>query len=143
MADRLTPEARSALMSRIRGKDTKPELAVRRMLHAMGYRFRLHRKDLPGRPDIVFPGRRKVIFVHGCFWHGHEGCRHAARPSTRADFWAAKIAGNRARDGRNLVSLRDAGWGPLVLWECEIEGDAAALAAWVSAFLGAAGRGNT
>jgi DNA mismatch endonuclease (patch repair protein) len=143
MADRLTPEARSALMSRIRGKDTKPELAVRRMLHAMGYRFRLHRKDLPGRPDIVFPGRRKVIFVHGCFWHGHEGCRFATRPSTRADFWAAKIDGNRARDARNLASLRDAGWETELLWECEIEGDHGTLAARVSAFLGAAGRANT
>jgi DNA mismatch endonuclease (patch repair protein) len=143
MADRLTPEARSALMSRIRGKDTKPELAVRRMLHAMGYRFRLHRKDLPGRPDIVFPGRRKVIFVHGCFWHGHEGCRLAARPSTRADFWAAKIDGNRARDARNLASLRDAGWEAHVLWECGIEGHHDTLAARVSAFLGAAGRANT
>lgn len=143
MADRLTPEARSALMSRIRGKDTQPELAVRRMLHAMGYRFRLHRKDLPGRPDIVLPGRRKTIFVHGCFWHGHEGCRFASRPSTRSDFWAAKIAGNRARDARNLVSLDGAGWSSLVLWECEIEGDRAALAGRVSTFLGAAGRGNT
>lgn len=118
MADVFTPEQRSALMARIRGKDTKPEMVVRRMLHAMGYRFRVHRRDLPGRPDIVLPGRGAVIFVHGCFWHGHPGCRLAAVPATRRDFWLAKIATNRARDRRAVAALRRAGWSVAVVWEC-------------------------
>lgn len=120
MTDRISPEARSTLMSRIRGKDTKPELVVRRMLHAMGYRFRLHRRDLPGTPDIVLPGRRKVIFVHGCFWHGHEGCRFATKSATRPDFWAAKISANQARDRRSVGRLRRLGWSVGIVWECGI-----------------------
>jgi DNA mismatch endonuclease (patch repair protein) len=119
MADRLTPEARSALMSRIRGKDTKPELAVRRMLHSMGYRFRLHRKDLPGRPDIVFPGRRKVIFVHGCFWHGH-GCKIGRPPGSRLEYWGPKIEANRTRDRRKSAELRASGWSVATLWQCAL-----------------------
>lgn len=105
-------------MARIRGKDTKPELVVRRLLHAMGYRFRLHRRDLPGTPDIVLPGRGAVIFLHGCFWHGHEGCRFATKPATRGDFWAAKIEANRRRDRLAVRGLRRLGWRVMVVWEC-------------------------
>ena len=121
-------------MSRIRGKDTQPELVVRRLAHAMGYRFRLHRRDLPGSPDLVFPGRRKVIFVHGCFWHGHE-CRKAHLPRTRTDYWAAKIQRNRERDVASLDALRATGWEVLVIWECEIK-DRGALGSRIRAFLG-------
>ena len=116
--DRLTPEQRSENMSRIRVKDTKPEMAVRRLAHAMSYRFRLHRRDLPGSPDMVFPRRRKVIFVHGCFWHGHD-CRIAHVSRTRPAYWSAKIERNRARDASNLESLRVLDWDALVIWECE------------------------
>src|ERR1700733_11715195 len=105
MVDQLTIEQRSALMSRIRGKDTKPELLVRRMLHAMGFRFRLHRKDLPGKPDVVLVGAKKAIFVHGCYWHGHR-CASGQLPKSRVDFWSAKIGGNRLRDARNVRALR-------------------------------------
>lgn len=119
MVDRFTPEARSRLMASIRGKDTKPEMVVRRLLHAMGYRFRLHRRDLPGTPDIVLPGRRAVVFVHGCFWHRHAGCRLAAIPATRRDFWEAKIAANKARDRRAVAQLRRDGWRVAVVWECQ------------------------
>ncbi|MBX3611534.1 MAG: DNA mismatch endonuclease Vsr [Hydrogenophaga sp.] len=106
------------MMSGIRGKNTLPELQVRKALFGMGYRFRLHRKDLPGRPDIVLPRRRIAILVHGCFWHGHANCRYARTPSTRTEFWTAKLAGNRLRDQRDLESLRVAGWRTLVVWEC-------------------------
>jgi DNA mismatch endonuclease (patch repair protein) len=116
--DRLTPEARSALMSRIRSKDTNPELAVRRLLHSLGYRFRLHRRVLPGTPDIVLPGRGAVIVVHGCFWHGHDGCRLAAKPATRPEFWSAKIAANKRRDRLAIGRLRRLGWRVMVVWEC-------------------------
>jgi DNA mismatch endonuclease, patch repair protein len=117
--DTLTPEARSRLMSRIRGKDTKPELIVRSMLHRMGYRFRIHRKDLPGRPDIVLPTHKKVVLVHGCFWHGHL-CKIAPGPKSNKEYWSPKIGANRARDERNKAALIDLGWGVLELWECEI-----------------------
>ncbi len=107
-------------MSRIRGKDTKPELAVRRMLHAMGYRFRLHRKDLPGRPDIVLPRHKLALFVHGCFWHGCEKCDRGLRKAkSNANFWAAKVAENRERDARNLGALTALGWRVEVVWECD------------------------
>lgn len=118
-ADSLTPEARSALMSRIGPRDSKPEVAVRRLLHRLGYRFRLHRRDLPGTPDIVFPSRRKVIFVHGCFWHRHPGCRAASTPKARADFWARKFDDNVARDARKIAALDVSGWSVLVVWSCE------------------------
>lgn len=111
--------ARSRNMARIRAKDTKPELIVRSVAHRHGYRFRLHGRGLPGRPDLVFPSRRKVIFVHGCFWHQHPGCRYATRPATRAKFWAAKLDGNRQRDTRVCRELERLGWGVLVVWECE------------------------
>lgn len=117
--DFLTPAERSAVMARIRGKDTQPELAVRRILFGLGYRYRLHAKGLPGRPDLVFPIRRKVIFVHGCFWHGHS-CLGGRLPATRSDFWTAKISGNKRRDRRNRAALRRLGWEALVVWECSL-----------------------
>ena len=123
MADVLTPEQRRLNMSRIRGRDTKPELLLRRGLHRLGFRFRLQRRDLPGRPDLVFPGRKAVVFAHGCFWHGHD-CPLCRLPATRTEFWAAKIAGNRARDRRALDELRTAGWRVLVVWECALRGPA-------------------
>ena len=119
MADRLTPEARSRNMAKIRGRDTKPELRVRRVAHALGLRFRLQRRDLPGTPDLVFPGRRIALFVHGCFWHRHPGCRFAYTPKSRIAFWQAKFDGNVARDRRKEDDLRAAGWTPVVIWECE------------------------
>ena len=111
---------RSRNMAAIRGKDTAPELAVRKMLHGMGLRFRLHRKDLPGRPDIVLPRHRTVVFVHGCFWHRHESCRFTTTPKTRREFWQAKFDGNVARDSRNQADLVELGWRVLVVWECEL-----------------------
>lgn len=117
--DTITPAKRSALMSRIRSKNTRPELAVRSILHRLGYRFRLHRKDLPGRPDIVLPKHRKIILVQGCFWHGHT-CRLASKPKSNEGYWSTKIAGNRARDARTLKALAEQGWTVLELWECEV-----------------------
>lgn len=119
MVDRLTSRERSALMARIGPRDTKPELIVRRLLHVAGYRYRLHAANLPGRPDIVFPGRRAVIFVHGCFWHRHDGCRLATTPGTRVDFWTAKFEANRKRDQRATEQLNAAGWSALIIWQCE------------------------
>lgn len=118
-ADRLSPTQRSALMGRIRAEDTAPELAVRRLLHGQGYRYVLHDARLPGRPDMVFPSRRKVIFVHGCFWHGHD-CGRGFVPRTRTDFWTAKIAANQARDQRCMRRLRRLGWGVMTVWECAV-----------------------
>lgn len=118
--DRHTKKQRSYNMSRIKGKDTKPEILLRKWLWANGYRYRLHRKDLPGKPDIVFPGRRKVIFVHGCFWHRHD-CRYFKWPKTNVDFWQEKISGNVSRDHRNIAELKKMGWQTLVIWECEIK----------------------
>lgn len=118
--DRLSPERRSWLMSRIRGKDTKPELAVRSLLHRLGYRFRLHRKDLPGTPDIVLPGRGIAVFVHGCFWHGHA-CKRDKMPKSKTTYWAEKIEANRRRDARKRRALRSLGWSVVVVWECELK----------------------
>ncbi|HEX2748577.1 MAG TPA: very short patch repair endonuclease [Verrucomicrobiales bacterium] len=118
--DRLTKEQRSWNMSRIRSKHTKPEVAVRRMLHGMGVRFRLHRAGLPGKPDIVLGPRKLVIFVHGCFWHRHPGCREATMPTGNRDFWQAKLEGNAARDLRHRAELRKLGWRVAVVWECEV-----------------------
>ena len=108
-------------MSKIKGKDTKPELLVRRLTHRLGYRYRLHRKSLPGRPDLVFGPRRKVIFVHGCFWHRHEDsdCKLARLPKSRLDFWLPKLEANKERDERNIFELRKLGWDVLVIWECQ------------------------
>lgn len=108
-------------MSRVKGRDTKPEILVRSIVHRLGYRFRLHGKKLPGRPDVVLPRHRKVIFVHGCFWHGHLGCRRAARPSTNSEFWDKKIDGNIARDAINIGALHQAGWKVLVVWQCAMK----------------------
>ena len=119
MTDKLTPEKRSWNMSRIKGRDTAPELAVRKLLHAAGYRFRLHRKDLPGRPDIVLPKHKTVIFVHGCFWHSH-GCKDSGTPKTNTGFWASKLADNARRDIKNQTLLTQQGWNVQVIWECEI-----------------------
>lgn len=127
MADRLTPEARSANMSRVRNKNTKPELRVRSVLHRAGYRFRLHGRDLPGSPDIVLPKWRTVVLVHGCFWHGHEGCRRSKLPSTRADFWSGKVAKNRARDDAAQQSLEALGYRVVTLWECELKDESSIL----------------
>lgn len=120
--DKLTPKARSRNMSRIRSKDTSPELATRRFLHGRGLRFRLHRRDLPGKPDIVFAGRRACVFVHGCFWHGCPHCVDGTRRvKSNASYWLEKVAGNRVRDERHRVALEAAGWTVFVVWECEIE----------------------
>jgi len=118
MADHLTAERRSWNMSRISAKNTKPELAVRSLLHRMGYRFRLHRKDLPGRPDLVLPKYGTVVFVHGCFWHGHKGCPRANIPKSSRSYWIDKLAKNAARDKRNQRKLRKEGWRVLTVWEC-------------------------
>jgi DNA mismatch endonuclease (patch repair protein) len=120
MVDIVSPEKRSSMMSGIRGKDTKPEIIIRCLLHQFGYRFRLHRKDLPGRPDIVLPKWRTVIFVNGCYWHGHEDCHLFRPPKTRTEFWTNKIENNQARDQRNHTALEDAGWKVLVIWECAV-----------------------
>lgn len=119
MTDKISKERRSANMRAIRNKDTTPELGVRRLVHSFGYRYRLHRRDLPGKPDLVFGPRRKVIFVHGCYWHGH-GCKvgGTGAKSNRA-YWGPKISGNKARDKRRLIELRKLGWKCLVVWECE------------------------
>lgn len=120
--DTLTPQERSARMARIKGKDTRPELTARRLVHGLGYRYRLHRKDLPGKPDMVFPGRRAVIFVHGCFWHRHPDpdCKLARLPKSRLEFWEDKLARNRARDLDVEQRLNESGWRVLILWECEL-----------------------
>ncbi|THF61408.1 DNA mismatch endonuclease Vsr [Pseudothauera nasutitermitis] len=119
MSDPLAGERRSALMRSVRRSDTTPEIVVRRLLHALGVRFRLHRKDLPGTPDIVLPGRRTVIFVHGCFWHRHEGCSKATFPKTRRDFWSEKFVANVARDVAKTAALEGDGWKVRIVWECE------------------------
>ena len=119
MVDRLTPERRSWLMSRVRGKDTGPELRVRRVAHALGLRFRLHRKDLPGKPDLVFPKHHLALFVHGCFWHRHPGCRKATDPKSREQYWRTKFANNVRRDARVVQQLEDLGWRVETIWECE------------------------
>jgi DNA mismatch endonuclease (patch repair protein) len=119
-SDVLSPAERSALMSRIRGKDTTPERAVRSMVHGLGYRFRLHGRDLPGRPDLVLPRLRTVIFVHGCFWHRHARCRYATTPATRRAFWLEKFERNVERDRRTAAALRRFGWSVITVWECQL-----------------------
>ncbi|MBS0218776.1 MAG: DNA mismatch endonuclease Vsr [Proteobacteria bacterium] len=137
MVDVVSPADRSRMMSGIQGKNTKPELTVRRMLFASGYRFRLHRRDLPGAPDIVMPGRKVAIFVHGCFWHMHQGCRFAKMPATRPEFWKAKLEANVERDRRAVEKLRALGWRVLCVWECSTRdvqaatGMQAAMSAWL------------
>jgi len=132
--DNLLPNQRSKQMSLIRSKDTKPELLVRRLVHGLGYRYRLHRADLPGTPDLVFPSKKKVIFVHGCFWHGHA-CRFGRRlPKSRLEYWTQKIQGNSARDKAMLRRLRGMGWKILVLWGCQLQ-ESQRLATRVTRFL--------
>ena|SRR2546422_11679747 len=121
MRDLLTKERRSWNMSRIRGKDTSPEKRVRSQLHRMGYRFRLHRKDLPGNPDVVFVSRRIALFVHGCFWHRHPRCKNCTTPTNNRRFWLNKLEGNAARDKRNQQALNKLGWRTMVIWECQTE----------------------
>lgn len=125
MADIVDAPTRSAMMAGIRGKNTKPEMLVRRFLHRSGFRFQLHRKDLPGRPDIVLPRYRTVVEVRGCFWHRHENCRFAYTPKSNRAFWEAKLNGNRERDLRNLQKLRELGWRVIEVWECELADDQA------------------
>jgi DNA mismatch endonuclease (patch repair protein) len=127
MADRISRERRSWNMSRIRGENTRPERAVRSLLHRMGFRFRLHRRDLPGTPDIVLPKYRTVVFVHGCYWHRHPGCRYAYTPKSRVEFWKTKFSQNVKRDVRVRSELEALGWNIVVVWECELQ-DSEALA---------------
>ncbi len=121
MTDVFSKEKRSWIMSRVKGHDTKPEMLVRSFIHRMGFRFRIHRRDLPGKPDIVLPRHRKVIFVNGCFWHGHKNCLRSKRPSTNQSFWNKKLDRNLERDKRYCQELRQMGWTVLVVWECEMK----------------------
>ena len=120
MADTVSPEIRSQIMARVKSKDSKPEMVVRRLLHGLGYRYRLHRSDLPGRPDITFPSKRKVVFVNGCFWHYHSGCPNVRVPKSNQDYWLPKLERNRARDLRNLHLLEEQGWAATTIWECQL-----------------------
>jgi DNA mismatch endonuclease, patch repair protein len=119
--DKLDAQRRSENMRRIKSKNTKPEVLLRSLLHRQGYRFRIHCKDLPGKPDIVFPGRRKVVFVHGCFWHQHQDCREGRIPSSRQDYWGPKLKRNRERDAAAIAELRERGWEVEIVWECEVD----------------------
>jgi len=121
-----TPEVRRQTMQAVKSKDTGPELTVRRLAHRLGYRFRLHRQDLPGKPDLTFPRLRKVLFVHGCFWHGHDCARGCRVPKMNTDYWRTKIARNRARDATNAAALRTKGWIVGVIWECQLKEPACA-----------------
>jgi len=116
--DSFNPAERSQVMRAVKSRDTGIEMTVRRLLHRQGFRYRLHRKDLPGKPDIVFPSRRKVIFVHGCFWHQHPVCHHADRPASNSDYWNTKLNGNVARDAKHIAALQEQGWRVLIVWEC-------------------------
>ncbi|MGM9857192.1 MAG: very short patch repair endonuclease [Candidatus Limisoma sp.] len=121
MTDVLSKEQRKRCMSHVRGKDTKPEVMVRQFLFAQGFRYRLYRKDLPGKPDIVLPKYRTVIFINGCFWHGHSGCKYATIPEANHDFWLAKISGNVERDKSNYAKLFELGWKVIEIWQCELK----------------------
>ena len=134
MADTVSPATRSRIMAQVKSKGMKPELRVRRLLHGLGYRYRLHRADLPGRPDLVFPARRKVVFVNGCFWHRHAGCGKVRIPATNRDYWLAKLERNHARDIRNIALLTGQGWAVATVWECELR-DLAATAERLVDFL--------
>jgi DNA mismatch endonuclease (patch repair protein) len=133
MADTRTPQQRRRIMQSVKTRDTGPELTVRRIVYGLGYRYRLNAKKLPGRPDIVFPGRRRVIFVHGCFWHGH-GCRKGQAPKSRLDYWEPKLRTNRERDAAQVRSLEALGWSVLIVWQCETA-DPGALAAKLQDFI--------
>nr|WP_255475826.1 very short patch repair endonuclease [Luteimonas sp. 9C] len=131
----MSAEKRSLLMSRIRGKDTMPEITIRRILWRDGFRYRLHTRALPGRPDLVLPGRRAAIFVHGCFWHAHRGCSYFRLPKTRPEFWEEKLRRNRERDKAATRDLVDAGWRVAIVWECAVRADAAAVGYLLGAWL--------
>lgn len=120
MTDVFSKDKRKWIMGRVKGQDTKPEILVRSLIHRMGYRFRLHRRDLPGNPDIVLPKHRKIVFVNGCFWHGHEGCARSKRPTSNEHFWTDKLDQTQARDQRYRAELVEMGWRILTVWECEI-----------------------
>ena len=135
--DVFSKEKRSQVMAAVRGKDTAPELRVRRLLWRTGYRYRLHAETLPGKPDLALPGRRAAVFVHGCFWHGHDCARGARAPKANAAYWSGKIARNRSRDERVAAELRDMGWRPVIVWECELR-DRTALARRLKRELGQA-----
>ncbi|CAN7456615.1 DNA mismatch endonuclease Vsr [Phenylobacterium sp. LjRoot225] len=136
MTDVFDKAQRSAVMRRVKGRDTKPEMIVRRALTRLGARYRLHRKDLPGSPDVAMPGRKLAVFVHGCFWHGHDCARGARVPQQNRDYWTAKVARNRARDEKNRTALAAMGWRVETVWECELK-DAAGLEARLRALLDA------
>lgn len=121
VVDRISPKKRSELMGRIRSKNTRPELLVRKIVFGLGYRYRLHARDLPGRPDLVFRAKKKVVFVHGCFWHRHLNCSIAHMPKSRIRFWKHKLEGNRQRDEKNKKALAKQGWAVLTIWECEMK----------------------
>jgi DNA mismatch endonuclease, patch repair protein len=135
MTDTVSRRRRREIMSAVKGKNTAPEMAVRRLVHGMGYRYGLHRRDLPGSPDLVFRSRRKVVFVHGCFWHAHRCPAGDRIPKTRSEFWAAKIESNRRRDIRNKRELSRLGWSYMVIWECELKANVR-LARRLARFLG-------
>ncbi|SRR5579883_3370942 len=134
MSDHLNPERRSLNMAAVKSKNTAPEMQVRKMVHAMGYRYRLHDPRLPGKPDLVFSSLRKVLFVHGCFWHSHNGCKRATIPKTHAAFWKPKLLGNAARDQCNRSQLKTMGWRVLTIWQCELK-NTRKLAEKIDAFL--------
>ncbi len=137
MTDRVSPARRSRIMASVGTRNTKPELQLRKSLHRLGYRFRLHPKDLPGKPDLVFRTRRKAIFVHGCFWHGHE-CKWGRLPKSRLDYWMPKIRANRERDERTVATLRELGWSVAEVWQCELK-DMDSAVGRVRTFLGPIG----
>ena len=139
MVDTLTKRERSERMALVRSKDTKPELAIRSLVHGMGFRYRLHGNKLPGRPDLVFPAGRKAIFVHGCFWHRHRGCKLARIPKSRVRFWKEKLEGNRRRDTQNIARMRRLWWSSLVVWECQL-GKLESLSRRIRNFLEAGGK---
>ena len=135
MTDVYTREKRSSVMRQVKGRNTTPELKVRRVLWGLGLRYRLHRRELPGAPDIVLPGRKLALFVHGCFWHGHDCARGARVPKQNRDYWTGKVGGNRSRDERTRAELQALGWTPIVIWECELK-DLPALTARLRAVTG-------
>ncbi len=139
MADVFDPKQRSAVMRAVKSRDTRPELRVRKAAHALGLRFRLHRADLPGTPDLVFPAKRTTVFVHGCFWHGHDCTRGARTPQTNRAYWQAKIARNRARDAANIAALKKLGWKTRVIWECQTH-DPARLSRLIARHIGTSGK---
>lgn len=132
--DKISKEDRSIVMARVKSRDTVPEIIIRKLVFSLGYRFRLHRKDLPGNPDLVFPGKKKIVFVHGCFWHRHQGCKRATTPASNQNYWLPKFSRTVKRDEENLKLLASMGWEALIVWECELH-DMLALEDKLSKFL--------